>query len=171
MLRGNAATLWAHVIWRSGTTVPNSQSHPIPWSTQFHCKGINSVQYSNWQLFSEYQKGATPCLLCKMKVLGNCCDLHVTDTTSQQRWIIFPLPMIVFTIHLEGRYGVIPSNISACKSRRVIEATADYTNQFGDELFLAILYCPHHNRLTWGYEDCRIFENAEMNFIPKTFLH
>ena len=118
MLRSNAATLWAHVIWRSGTTVPNSQSHPIPWSTQFHCKGINSVQYSNWQLFSEYQKGATPCLLCKMKVLGSCCDLHATDTTSQQRWIIFPLPMIVFTIHLEGRYGVIPSNISACKSRR-----------------------------------------------------
>ena len=82
--------------------------------------GINStVQYSNWQLFSEYQNGATPCLLCKMKVLGSCCDLHVTDTTSQQRWIIFLLPIIVFTIHLEGKYGVIPSNISACKSRRV----------------------------------------------------
>ena len=57
MLQGNVATLWAHVIWRSGTTVPNSQSLPIPWSTQFHCKGINSVQYSNRQLFSEYQKG------------------------------------------------------------------------------------------------------------------
>ena len=79
--------------------------------------------------------------------------------------------MIVFTIHLEGKYGVIPWNISACKSRRVIEATADDTNQFGDELFLAILYCPHHNRLTWGYEDCRSFENAEMNFIPKAVLH
>ena len=54
-----------------------------------------------------------------MKVLGSCCHLHVTDTTLQQRWIIFLLPIIVFTIHLEGKYGVIPSNISACKSRRV----------------------------------------------------
>ena len=82
MLQGNVATLWAHVIWRSGTTVPNSQSLPIPWSTQFHCKGINSVQYSNWQLFSEYQKGATPPLQgeSSRELLRLACDWHYIAT-------------------------------------------------------------------------------------------
>ena len=123
--------------WDNGTKSSIS-SHPMKWSVPLY--NIESDNY--FQIIKRGQHLAS--CASSWKLLRLACDWHYIATEVNY----FSSANNSFTIHLEGKYGVIPWNISACKSRRVIEATADDTNQFGDVLFLASLYCPHHNHLT-----------------------